>query len=87
MISTSTTFNVTFWLFADVYKRQVPISVERLAKGLRALGHEVCIFAPEYEGEEEPEEDVVRYRSHKRKSVSYTHLAGDRSGGTGISGC
>ena len=45
----------------------VPISVERLAKGLRALGHEVCIFAPEYEGEEEPEEDVVRYRSHKRK--------------------
>lgn len=45
----------------------VPISVERLAKGLRALGHEVCIFAPEYEGEEELEEDVVRYRSHKRK--------------------
>ena len=31
----------------------VPLSVERLAKGLRALGHEVCIFAPEYE-EEEP---------------------------------
>lgn len=46
----------------------VPLSVERLAKGLRALGHEVCIFAPEYEGEEEPEEeDVIRYRSHKRR--------------------
>lgn len=46
----------------------VPISVERLSKGLRALGHEVWIFAPEY-GEEklQDEEGVIRYRSHKRK--------------------
>lgn len=43
----------------------VPLSVERLAKGLRALGHEVCIFAPEYEGEEEPERG-------RRNSVSLT---------------
>ena len=28
----------------------VPISVEHLAKGLRKKGHEVCIFAPQYEG-------------------------------------
>ncbi|MFQ8663766.1 MAG: glycosyltransferase, partial [Lachnospiraceae bacterium] len=41
----------------------VPLSVERLAKGLRALGHEVCIFAPEYEEEEPEEEDVILYRS------------------------
>lgn len=40
----------------------VPISVERLSEGLRKLGHEVCIFAPEYEGVPE-EPGVVRYRS------------------------
>jgi len=33
----------------------VPISIERLAMGLRSLGHEVYIFAPSYEKEtEEP---------------------------------
>ncbi len=40
----------------------VPISVERLAKGLRALGHEVTIFAPTYR-EQQEEEDVFRYRT------------------------
>lgn len=40
----------------------VPISIERLADGLRALGHKVVIFAPSYDGQEE-EEDVVRYNS------------------------
>lgn len=39
----------------------VPISVERLAKGLREKGHQVVIFAPWYE-EQTPEEDVMRYR-------------------------
>ncbi|MCM1136252.1 MAG: glycosyltransferase [Clostridium sp.] len=38
----------------------VPISVERLAEGLREKGHKVVIFAPYYE-EQEREEDVVRY--------------------------
>lgn len=40
----------------------VPISIERLAKGLRKRGHEVTIFAPSYEGEIE-EEGVFRYRT------------------------
>lgn len=44
----------------------VPVSVERLSEGLRRLGHEVCIFAPEY-GEDVCEEDVVRYGSGKRR--------------------
>lgn len=40
----------------------VPISIERLSEGLRAAGHEVVVFAPEYKTQEE-EENVVRYRS------------------------
>ncbi|WP_160559451.1 glycosyltransferase [Parablautia muri] len=40
----------------------VPVSIERLTKSLRALGHEVVVFAPSYE-EQEEEEDVVRYRA------------------------
>ena len=40
----------------------VPISIERLAGSLRALGHEVVVFAPSYAGQE-PEEDVVRYKA------------------------
>lgn len=44
----------------------VPISVERLAKGLKNLGQEVYIFAPSYE-EEVEEEYVIRYGSRKRK--------------------
>lgn len=38
----------------------VPISVERLSDGLRANGHEVVVFAPDYEGQEE-DEHIVRY--------------------------
>ena len=37
----------------------VPVSIERLAGSLRALGHEVVVFAPSYAGQE-PEDDVVR---------------------------
>lgn len=38
----------------------VPISIERLAKGLRGQGHQVVVFAPDYDGQNwEP--DVVRY--------------------------
>lgn len=44
----------------------VPISIERLADGLRSLGHEVYIFAPSYE-EEKEEPYVIRYRSRKKK--------------------
>lgn len=42
----------------------VPISIERLAKGLRELGHEVFIFAPTYENQVE-EESVIRYKTLK----------------------
>lgn len=47
----------------------VPISVEHLAKGLRKKGHEVCIFAPQYEGstEDKEDEDIVRYRSCEKR--------------------
>lgn len=40
----------------------VPISIERLSEGLRANGHEVVVFAPDYK-EQTNEEDVVRYRA------------------------
>lgn len=40
----------------------VPISVERLSEGLRAIGNQVVVFAPSYDGQEE-EEDLVRYHS------------------------
>ena len=40
----------------------VPISVERLTEGLRRIGHEVVVFAPSYDTQEE-EQDVVRYGS------------------------
>lgn len=40
----------------------VPVSIERLAQGLRALGHQVVVFAPSYDGQLW-EEDVVRYGS------------------------
>lgn len=40
----------------------VPVSIERLSKSLRSLGHKVVIFAPSHEQQEE-EADVVRYRS------------------------
>lgn len=40
----------------------VPVSVERLTEGLRRMGHEVVVFAPSYDTQEE-EQDVVRYGS------------------------
>ncbi|MCM1125801.1 MAG: glycosyltransferase [Lachnospiraceae bacterium] len=46
----------------------VPISVERLTKGLRALGHQVVVFAPSYDNQQQ-EEDVVRYGSLLRGIV------------------
>lgn len=44
----------------------VPVSIERLAKGLRAMGHQVTVFAPTYQewkgaSEDPEEEDVFRY--------------------------
>lgn len=44
----------------------VPISIERLAQGLRARGHDVDIFAPTYPGQT-PENGVIRYRTYNRK--------------------
>lgn len=38
----------------------VPISIERLANGLRQMGHDVTIFAPTYK-EQQEEEGVFRY--------------------------
>ena len=40
----------------------VPISIERLTDSLRSLGHEVVVFAPSYDDQEE-EADVVRYKA------------------------
>lgn len=40
----------------------VPISIERLANGLRNQGHQVTIFAPTYENQVE-EEGVFRYKT------------------------
>lgn len=40
----------------------VPVSIERLSRGLRENGHEVVIFAPSYQNQQ-GEKDVVRYRS------------------------
>lgn len=44
----------------------VPVSIERLAEGLRALGNQVTVFAPTYPGQEE-EDGVLRYRSMKKR--------------------
>ena len=38
----------------------VPISIERLTKGLEAMGHQVTVFAPTY-SEQKEEENVFRY--------------------------
>lgn len=43
----------------------VPVSIERLARGLREQGHQVTVFAPEYEGQTE-EEGVFRYKTFIR---------------------
>ena len=42
------------------YVAGVPISIERLVKGLRGLGHEVVVFAPSYQKQEEEEQGIVR---------------------------
>ena len=49
----------------------VPISIERLTKGLRKLGHEVYIFAPEYpENPADDEAKVIRCKTimHKEQN-------------------
>lgn len=46
----------------------VPISIERLAKGLKSLGHEVTIFAPTYK-EQEEDEDVIRYSTFLNRFI------------------
>lgn len=50
----------------------VPISVERQAKELAKLGHQVTVFAPEYkdisqEYDEYRQEHVIRYRTSRRR--------------------
>jgi len=40
----------------------VPISIERLSEGLRANGHEVVVFAPDYEGQE-TDDNIERYHA------------------------
>lgn len=52
----------------------VPIAIERLAEGLRERGHEVYIFAPEYEGYQEEEPFVIRYRAFHKKAGGYVPL-------------
>lgn len=50
----------------------VPISVERLAAGLRKMGHHVVVFAPYYE-EQEEEENEVRFKVFfRRKSDGFS---------------
>lgn len=46
----------------------VPISVERLAKGLEAQGHQVTVFAPTY-AEQQEESNCFRYASFMQKFV------------------
>ncbi|MCM1175174.1 MAG: glycosyltransferase [Blautia sp.] len=40
----------------------VPVSIERLSEGLRENGHEVVVFAPDYEGQED-DDHIERYRA------------------------
>lgn len=53
----------------------VPISIFRLAKGLRKLGHRVHIFAPEYPlGNDSDDEDITRFRSittYEKEGLSF----------------
>lgn len=46
----------------------VPISIERLKKGLEAMGHQVTVFAPTYE-EQAQEDNVFRYATCMKKFV------------------
>lgn len=64
-------------MFTNNYKPfigGVPISIERLSKGLRELGHEVYIFAPSYDENiygvnKDEEENVIRYKSLRNKNL------------------
>ncbi|MBQ9624833.1 MAG: glycosyltransferase, partial [Clostridia bacterium] len=50
-------------MFTNVYKPfigGVPVSIERLAKGLKELGHNVYVFAPDYPEKETDENNVIR---------------------------
>ncbi len=52
----------------------VPISIERLARGLKELGHEVTIFAPTYKEQQEMEKDpaeenVFRYATCMKRFI------------------
>lgn len=51
----------------------VPISIERLAQGLRKKGHVVYIFAPYVKGCQE-EEFVIRYKAFQKKAGGYVPL-------------
>lgn len=58
-------------MFTNNYKPfigGVPISIERLSNGLRELGHEVVIFAPDYGNCQE--DGVVRYKTLYKKGES-----------------
>lgn len=46
----------------------VPISIERLAAGLRSLGHNVTVFAPTYRNQQE-ELDVFRYATLSQRFI------------------
>lgn len=46
----------------------VPISIERLKRGLESCGHQVTVFAPSYE-EQEQEENVFRYATFIKKFI------------------
>lgn len=46
----------------------VPISIERLAEGLRELGHSVTVFAPAYQ-EQQEEENVFRYAACMKRFI------------------
>lgn len=46
----------------------VPISIERLKRGLEAQGHEVTVFAPTYR-EQEQEENVFRYATCMKRFI------------------
>lgn len=45
----------------------VPVSIERLARGLREAGNEVTIFAPTYDSQPAYEEGVFRYKTLVKK--------------------
>ncbi|MEG0308669.1 MAG: glycosyltransferase [Clostridium sp.] len=56
-------------MFTNNYKPfigGVPISIERLAKGLREIGHTVYIFAPSYDNQID-EDFLIRYKSRKKR--------------------